>query len=437
MIDLTKPEFDIPVVRVIAPGLEGIHDVLGYVFGQRALNFSLKQENQERQEHQKRREQIVNSQSKESVIVFAGPSLSRKKALEILPNADVRPPAKQGDLYLATLDKPQIIVLIDGFFESVPAVWHKEILHAMSIGIHVYGSSSMGALRAAELNVFGMVGSGQIYERYASGEYEDDDEVALTHGPAELNYMLVSRAMVDLRHDLAGACNEGILTHAQAEILEKQLKSLWYPERTHTQLCSFAQDLLSTQHSTQGIASDKLEALRLFLKQHSQSLKELDAIHLLKDIAKIDLNTLAAKTVSYVLQENDAWYTLINDVVKQRQPKIDINLPSPTEPIKHLEEDKLPAKLRVLALERAQELGIDVKPWIRPAFHKVALAWQCISEDNRVEFEKMSQKIQALTLTTQQFDQWIEREALLMAYADQIAIQAEHILDESLIRTAI
>jgi YcaO-like protein with predicted kinase domain len=40
MIDLTKPEFDIPVVRVIAPGLEGIHDVLGYVFGQRAQNFS-------------------------------------------------------------------------------------------------------------------------------------------------------------------------------------------------------------------------------------------------------------------------------------------------------------------------------------------------------------------------------------------------------------
>jgi len=368
-----------------------------------------------------------------SVIVFAGPSLSREKALEILPNADVRPPAKQGDLYLATLDKPQIIVLIDGFFESVPAVWHKEILHAMSIGIHVYGSSSMGALRAAELNVFGMVGSGQIYERYASGEYEDDDEVALTHGPAELNYMLVSRAMVDLRHDLAEAHAREILTSTQAEVIEKQLKALWYPERTHTQLCSFAQDLLSTQD----IASNKLEALRLFLKQHSQSLKELDAIHLLKDIAKIDLNTLAAKTVSYVLQENDAWYTLINDVVKQRQTRIEVNLPISGEQTELLEEDKLPAKLRTLALEHAQGLGIDAKPWIRPAFHKVALAWQCVSEDGKVEFEKMSQKIQALKLTTKQFDQWIEREAMLMAYADQIAIQAEHILDENLIRTGM
>ena len=372
-----------------------------------------------------------------SVIVFAGPSLSQEKALEILPDADVRPPAMQGDLYLATLNKPQIIVLIDGFFESVPAVWHKEILHAMSIGIHVYGSSSMGALRAAELDVFGMVGSGQIYERYASGEYEDDDEVALTHGPAELNYMLVSRAMVDLRHDLTGACKEGILTPTQAETLEKQLKSLWYPERTHTQLCHLAQALLSTQHSTQGIASDKLEALRLFLKQHSQSLKELDAINLLKNIAKIDLNTLATKTVTYVLQENDAWYTLINDVVEKRPTRIEVNLPAPIEQSDYLEEAKLPAKLRALALERAQEIGIDVKPWIRPAFHKVALAWLCVSQDGQVEFEKVSQKIQALTLTSKQFDQWIEREAMLMAYADQIDIQSVHLLDESLIRTGM
>ncbi|MCF2858198.1 YcaO-like family protein [Pseudoalteromonas sp. SMS1] len=35
-VDLTKPAFNIPVVRVIAPNLEGIHDVPGYVFGSRA-----------------------------------------------------------------------------------------------------------------------------------------------------------------------------------------------------------------------------------------------------------------------------------------------------------------------------------------------------------------------------------------------------------------
>ena len=47
MIDLTKPEFNIPVVRVIAPGLEGIHDVPGYVFGKRARDFAEKIKQQE------------------------------------------------------------------------------------------------------------------------------------------------------------------------------------------------------------------------------------------------------------------------------------------------------------------------------------------------------------------------------------------------------
>jgi hypothetical protein len=67
----------------------------------------------------------------------------------------------------------------------------------------------------------------------------------------------------------------------------------------------------------------------------------------------------------------------------------------------------------------------------------VALAWLCVSQDGQVEFEKVSQKIQALTLTSKQFDQWIEREAMLMAYADQIDIQSVHLLDESLIRTGM
>lgn len=44
VVDLTKAEFNIPVVRVIAPGLEGIHDVPGYVLGQRAQYFQKKQQ---------------------------------------------------------------------------------------------------------------------------------------------------------------------------------------------------------------------------------------------------------------------------------------------------------------------------------------------------------------------------------------------------------
>ncbi|MCG7587287.1 YcaO-like family protein [Photobacterium sp. OFAV2-7] len=41
VVDLTKPEFNIPVVRVIAPGLEGLHDAPGYILGRRGRNFIL------------------------------------------------------------------------------------------------------------------------------------------------------------------------------------------------------------------------------------------------------------------------------------------------------------------------------------------------------------------------------------------------------------
>ena len=60
------------------------------------------------------------------------------------------------------------IGIVDGYFEGVLSVWHKEILWAMAEGIHVFGSASMGALRAAELHPFGMHGTGRIFEAFAT-----------------------------------------------------------------------------------------------------------------------------------------------------------------------------------------------------------------------------------------------------------------------------
>ena len=106
--------------------------------------------------------------------------------------------SKQGDVYEAALGRPAIIGIIDGYFEVTPTVWHKEILWAMAQGIHVYGSASIGALRAAELHTFGMVGIGRIFEAYRDGILTDDDEVAVLHGPEELGYPVVTEAMVNI-----------------------------------------------------------------------------------------------------------------------------------------------------------------------------------------------------------------------------------------------
>ena len=95
------------------------------------------------------------------VVVFAGPSLT-KADLAGHPDLEMRPPVRQGDVWRATRNAPRTIAIIDGFFEGVPAVWHKEILWALHEGIPVLGASSMGALRAAEMDAFGMIGVGRI-----------------------------------------------------------------------------------------------------------------------------------------------------------------------------------------------------------------------------------------------------------------------------------
>ena len=89
-----------------------------------------------------------------SVVVFTGPTLLGEEGKAELAAAFF-PPASQGDVYLAVKGGARVIGIIDGYFERIPAVWHKEILWAMAQGVHVYGSASMGALRAAELTAFG------------------------------------------------------------------------------------------------------------------------------------------------------------------------------------------------------------------------------------------------------------------------------------------
>src|SRR6476469_7469441 len=84
------------------------------------------------------------------------------------------PPADEGDVYRVALHRARAIGIIDGYFQSVPTVRHKEILWAMSRGIHVFGSASMGALRAAELGTLGMVGVGIIFKQYRDEVLEDD-----------------------------------------------------------------------------------------------------------------------------------------------------------------------------------------------------------------------------------------------------------------------
>ncbi|WP_421997530.1 TfuA-like protein [Roseovarius confluentis] len=164
-------------------------------------------------------------------VIFAGPTIDAEAILAAL-DAEVLPPVAQGDVYRVARRCPPAIGIIDGYFEGVPSVWHKEILWAMEQGIPVFGSASIGALRAAELHDFGMIGVGAIFEAYLKGEIADDDDVAVQHGPAELGFMALSEPMVSVRATAERAVAAKVLKPEAAELLNATAKSLHYKSRT-------------------------------------------------------------------------------------------------------------------------------------------------------------------------------------------------------------
>ena len=168
-----------------------------------------------------------------SVPVFAGPSLFGR-ALE--PPFAPMPPARAGDL-LRLLNGPACtVILIDGLFDQCPSVWHKEILLLLSRGFRVIGAASMGALRAAELQSFGMTGCGAIFAAYASGRLTGDDEVAVAHAPASHGWKPLSIPQVNVRATLCAAVRGGILPVGEARRLRAVSAGIPYADRSWPEL---------------------------------------------------------------------------------------------------------------------------------------------------------------------------------------------------------
>jgi hypothetical protein len=133
------------------------------------------------------------------VFVFVGPTLDRFDAAKIV-KAEYLPPADQGSVfYVSRYCAARTIVFIDGAFGRVPAVRHKEILWARNRGVRIFGAASIGAIRAAKLCKFGMVGMGIIFRWYRATLLADDDDVALAMGPIEMGAPALSEALINIR----------------------------------------------------------------------------------------------------------------------------------------------------------------------------------------------------------------------------------------------
>ncbi len=233
-----------------------------------------------------------------TVLVMAGPSLP-PLAPRLELDAVCLPPVSEGDVYRAARDAPVAIGIVDGYFENVPSVWHKEILYALERGIRVFGAASMGALRAAELAAFGMEGVGAVFEAYRDGVLEDDDEVAVIHGPPQFGYPALSEAMVNIRRTLSEAFAGGVIGADTQRSLVTDAKSLPYRERSYAATLELGQ--------RRGLPDEELEAFRIWLPEGRVDQKREDALMMLRVMRDRLRGAPEPKRVGFHFEQTTLW----------------------------------------------------------------------------------------------------------------------------------
>lgn len=212
------------------------------------------------------------------ILIYTGLSLPFSEAKEILDSHDdievvYKRPIKRGDLSHDIKENPDIIAIIDGVFHQNSAVGHREILSVMKKGVKVYGSSSMGALRASELDVLGMEGIGYCYNEYASGNVTSDDDVAVMLDSETLEALSVP--LISMNYVFTNAVAENIITKEEKDELIKITKEAYYPKRNYAQTLSQS-----------SLDADKKGKLIDFIRT-SKDIKKEDAKELLNHIKSV------------------------------------------------------------------------------------------------------------------------------------------------------
>ncbi len=210
-------------------------------------------------------------------VVYTGTSISHDEARKIL-DADYRPPVKRHDIRRLMKSPPEVIGIIDGVFFDSAAVAHREIIEALKSGITVVGGASMGALRASELEPYGMIGVGRIYEMYKNGNLESDDEVAVTFNGETMEPLSIP--LVNVRMTVKKAKEMGVLTEGQASSVVEITRKIFYPERNY-------RSIIHECVKNGFIGDSEKNKLLEFFKVHEVDVKRQDAVLVLEKIKEL------------------------------------------------------------------------------------------------------------------------------------------------------
>jgi hypothetical protein len=211
----------------------------------------------------------AEAQAPGRTIVFFGPSITAPEVSGLVV-ATHAPPVRRGDL-AALDDDYEVIVILDGEFGQNLSVSPKEILAVLGRGRTVIGASSMGALRASELDRYGMIGVGWVYDRFRTSAVRNDADVALVYSPFDCKPMTVP--MVDLEYWLEMACAAGLIGRSERAGLLKAARSIFFADRTTDRL-------MEALRGTVG--GDTLDALLAHSGGAIPSVKSIDAVAALR-----------------------------------------------------------------------------------------------------------------------------------------------------------
>lgn len=369
------------------------------------------------------------------LVVFLGPSLPHDVAREILPGVVCLPPAAMGDILGAvTRLRPRAIGLVDGTFLANMSVFHKEILYAMDQGVWMLGASSMGALRAAECAAYGMIGVGDIYAAFASGEVEDDDEVALTHGDESTGFTSLSDALVTIRATIFAARDFGLLSAAEADTLIAAQKTRWFPERRLSNVARDAQAL--------GIAPSRCKALNDFVRSSVVDPKRADAILLLERMTQLPDDTIPENQRPRTVKSGAFTAMLARDVVVETSNGMQVTFdrirryaalhdPKFDEHMRHTRQELALASLSLwiggLPSEEERELAV-----IRIA-HRVGVSLDSLDEwaqEQDIDSYAMERMVTSEALVSRLEFSWLGRSrmgAITANYMQQVRISGDYL----------
>ncbi|HKP57958.1 MAG TPA: TfuA-like protein [Polyangiales bacterium] len=248
------------------------------------------------------------------MLVFCGPSLPAGTVARWLPAAKVFGPVERGDVYRATAEGAVAIGIIDGCGDR-PSVECQELLWALSHGVHVYGAGGIGALRAAELDRFGMIGVGRVFISFRDGSLNADDEITVVHGSAEQRYRASSEALVNIRASLERAVTKWVISEKDMNALVLMVRTQFYAMRTYP-------DMLELARQKNVLPGETLTRLGEWLNSTSEAhvdQKRIDAEAMIRRMASARHDGRRERP-GFEFQRTEAWEEFTRELAAAAHP---------------------------------------------------------------------------------------------------------------------